>query len=70
MAAKTRKAAIQPDNLYPIETWRSTSGIGRNSEAEARRKGIHLPVLKIGRCKFVQGRDGIEFLRSLAANGA
>jgi hypothetical protein len=69
MPSKTRKAAIQPDNLYPLETWRHTSGIGRNSEARARRMGIYLPVLQVGRCKFVRGSDGIEYLHAVAESG-
>jgi hypothetical protein len=67
MAPKTKKAAIEPDTLYPLVTWRETTGIGRNSEARARRLGIHLSVLHVGRCKFVRGSDGIEFLHAIAA---
>lgn len=60
-------AAIDPRLFYPYPEFIRVSGCSRARISEARRDGIALKTHKCGRRLYVEGADGIEFLKRLAA---
>ena len=60
MATTATLAPIQPDVLYPLETFKDASGLGRAALATARQSG--LIARKVGNRKFVLGSDFIAYL--------
>lgn len=65
-APSRRVSAICPDRLYPLKAFQEASGIGSTRMREGRLAGIHLSTISCGRRKFVQGADGIEYIKRLA----
>lgn len=63
---KTPTSFIAPDRLYTLRGFHAASGISSTRLREARRRGIHLLTLEVGRRKFVRGADAISFIESLA----
>lgn len=57
---------IDPDRLYAIRGFWAASGISPTRIREAKRCGIELPTLEVGKRKFVRGHLGIEFIVRLA----
>lgn len=57
---------IAPERLYSLRGYWSASGISPTRIREARRCGIDLPCLEVGKRKFVRGVDGIAFIERLA----
>lgn len=57
---------IDPTRLYSLRGYWNASGISPTRIREARRLGIELPTLLVGRRKFVRGADGIAFIERLA----
>lgn len=51
---------IEPDVLYPLAVFQKRTGFRRESRAKLRREG--LPIRRVGRQRFVLGRDFIEFV--------
>ena len=57
---------IDPDCLYALRGFWAASGISPTRIREAKRVGIELPTLEVGKRKFVRGHCGIEFIERLA----
>lgn len=57
---------IHPNAVYPIASFREISGISETRIRLARREGIDLPTMAVGRRKFVSGEDAIAFMQKLA----
>ena len=56
----TAPGEIFPDALYTASELKRRLRWGRVSWRRARREGLR--VLKAGRCRYVRGRDAIEYL--------
>lgn len=61
---------IAPDRLYSLKGFYTASGITPTRISEARRCGIDLPCLEVGKRKFVRGSDGIAYIERLARHCA
>ena len=72
MANETLKGPnfIAPERLYTLKGFRAASGISATRIREARKAGILLPMLDVGRRKFVRGADAIAYLERLAKQTA
>jgi hypothetical protein len=57
---------IAPDRLYTLKGFQIASGVSATRIREAKRKGVVLPTLEVGRRKFVGGADAISYLYELA----
>lgn len=66
MYAKQPPTFIAPDYIYPLKGFYACSGITPARRSEARKLGIELPTIEVGRRKFVRGADGIAFIERLA----
>ncbi|MCO6044689.1 hypothetical protein NG895_12295 [Aeoliella sp. ICT_H6.2] len=62
--------AILPDALYPVSAFERTAGISPARRSEAKKHGIELEVLEVGRRKFTTGKNAIDYLHRLAAHTA
>jgi hypothetical protein len=60
---------IDPHRLYAIRSFWSASGISPTRIRVAKRRGIELKTVDVGKRKFVRGADGIAFIEALAAAG-
>ena len=71
MATVTTKAPsyIAPERLYSLRGFQAAAGVSSTRMREARRAGVSLPTLEVGRRKFVRGTDAIQFLETLASTG-
>jgi hypothetical protein len=58
---------IAPERLYSLKGFQAAAGVSSTRMREARRAGIVLPMLEVGRRKFVRGYSAIEYLERLAA---
>lgn len=73
LAAKQRRArveivgAIMPGALYTRGAALRALGLGENTIRRARRAGIEMDVLPVGRQLLVTGEAAIEFCRRVAA---
>lgn len=56
--------------MYMRSAFFSDLGLGRTVLRQARRAGIELPTLRVGKMLLVDGADGIEFLRRVAEHQA
>lgn len=65
-ARRSEAAPISPADLYPLRSFLETAGIGRSTLRRARERGVELTMLRVGRCKYVRGADGIAFLEAAA----
>jgi hypothetical protein len=70
MPQKPLPSFIDPTFLYTWKGFQIASGISSTRIHQARRAGIVLPTLEVGRRKFVRGRDAIEYIERLAAQTA
>lgn len=59
-------AYLAPERLYSLRGFQAAGGISATRVREARRKGIVLPIIEVGRRKFVRGNDAILYLLRLA----
>ena len=59
-------AGLRPGFLYTLRGFKDASGIGHSLIRRARNAGIALPTLTVGRRKFIEGKDAIQFLKSVA----
>jgi hypothetical protein len=68
MPAVTTKwpSFIAPERLYAIKGFQAAGGVSSTRMREARKLGIVLPTLEVGRRKFVRGTDAIAYLEKLA----
>lgn len=58
---------IAPERLYTLRGFYEASGISQTRMREARLRGIELPMLSVGKRKFVRGYDAIAYIEILAA---
>lgn len=63
---KPQPTCIAPERLYPLKGFYAASGITPARRTEARRAGIELPTIDVGRRKFVDGHVGIQYIKQLA----
>lgn len=68
MAFATTKAPsfIAPERLYSLKGFQAAAGVSSTRMREARRVGIVLPTIEVGRRKFVRGSDAIDYIVALA----
>lgn len=59
--------AIDPERLYPLAAFMTASGISKTRLYLLRRQGVTLKTYAVGRRQFVEGRDGIEFVKRVAS---
>jgi hypothetical protein len=57
---------IVPEWLYTLKGFQAASGVSATRMREARRAGIFLPMLEVGRRKFIRGIDGIAYIERLS----
>lgn len=63
---KPETSFIAPERLYTLQGFVDASGIARARIYHARRVGVNLPTVDVGRRKFVRGGDAIAFIEALA----
>lgn len=66
---KSVPSFIAPERLYTLRGFYEASGISQTRVREARLRGIELPMLSVGKRKFVRGYDAIAYIERLAADG-
>ena len=57
---------IAPERLYTLKGFQAGSGVSATRMREARKVGITLPTLEVGRRKFVRGSDAIDYIQRLS----
>ena len=65
-SAEPCPAGLQPGYLYTLRGFKDAAGVGNSLIRRARIAGIALPTLTVGRRKFIEGKDAIQFLKSVA----
>ena len=68
MATVSTKAPsyIAPERLYSLRGFQAAAGVSSTRMREARKAGVVLPTLQVGRRKFIRGADAIAFIERLA----
>ena len=67
MASITKERSfLAPERLYSLRGFQEAAGISMTRMREARRVGVDLPRMKVGRRVFVKGADAIAYLERLA----
>ena len=67
MATVTRERSyIDPTCLYTLRGFQQAAGISATRLREARRQGISVPMIRVGRRKFIKGEKAIELIERLA----
>ncbi len=68
MATDTSKrpSFIAPERLYTLKGFIAASGVSATRIRESRRAGVVLPMLDVGRRKFIRGSDAIEYIERLS----
>jgi hypothetical protein len=70
MASVTKERSyLDPDRLYSLRGFQEASGISATRLREARRAGVDVLRLKVGRRVFIRGADAIAFIEALAQLG-
>lgn len=65
--AQTREPSfLAPERFYSLTGFQAASGVSATRIREARRAGITLPTLEVGKRKFIRGADAIAFVERLA----
>lgn len=59
-------APIAPESLYPLAEFYAAARIGRSTVNRGRELGVELKTFRVGRVKYVNGVDGIAYLKALA----
>ncbi len=67
LSATREPSFIDPARLYSIRGFHAASGISETRVREAKRMGIPLPAVEVGKRKFIRGVDAIAFIERLAA---
>ena len=67
-AKKKETSYIAPERLYSLLGFQAASGVSETRIRAARRRGIELPSLEVGKRKFIRGVDAITFIERLAVN--
>jgi hypothetical protein len=65
--SEKERSFIAADRLYTIVGFQQASGISPHRIRAARRDGLALPTIEVGRRKFVKGDSGIRYIEQLAA---
>lgn len=58
--------AVDSDVLYGLEEFFRVAGIGRTTVRRAAELGVELPTHEVGRRVYVDGAEGIEYLKAVA----
>jgi hypothetical protein len=66
--ASKEPSYIAPERLYSLAGFRAASGVSETRMREARMQGIEIPMLVVGKRKFIRGVDAISFIERLAEN--
>ncbi len=67
MKANTfRPTFLDPTRLYSLQGFIADAGISSNRIHHARKAGIELPMLAVGRRKYIRGADAIAYVERLA----
>jgi hypothetical protein len=61
---------VLPEAVYAYQPLLGAIGFSYDRVKAARLKGIHLPVLKVGKRLYVRGSDAIRFIEQLAEQTA
>ncbi|TWT48398.1 hypothetical protein Pla111_01640 [Botrimarina hoheduenensis] len=71
MSAQTKRRSepsmVDPQALYSLPEFKRVTRLGPSFFRRAKAAGVELPMLRAGRCKFIRGRDAIEFIERAAA---
>ena len=69
MSTLTRRepSFIDRNRLYTVKGFHAASGISETRLREARRIGVDIPSIDVGRRRFYRGADVIAFIERLAA---
>lgn len=69
MSTVTTKAPsyIAPERLYSLKGFHAAAGVSPTRMREARRLGVVLPMIEVGRRKFIRGSDAIDYIERLAS---
>jgi hypothetical protein len=68
MPSRTNKPSyIDPARLYSLRGFQADSGISATRISAARKQGIRLTTLEVGKRIFVRGSDAIHYIEQLAA---
>jgi len=57
---------LAPERLYSLKGFMAASGINATRICKARRVGVELPCVQVGKRKFVRGADAIAYIERLA----
>ena len=63
----TADCFIDPGRLYTRKAFLAAAGLGDTTIRQARRAGVELVTLTVGRQPYIRGRDGIDFIEKLAS---
>lgn len=66
MSKAREPSHIAPDYLYTLKGFQAVSGISPTRIREARRRGVEVNWINVGRRKFLRGVDAIAFILELA----
>lgn len=66
-AAAANTSHVDPTCLYTYSGFIRCSGVSKSRIQDARRRGIELATLSVGKRLYVRGADGIAFIERLAA---
>ncbi|QDU87199.1 hypothetical protein Pla175_05560 [Pirellulimonas nuda] len=58
---------LHPEACYPLAAWCKAAGVSKTRIHEAKLLGVPLPTFTVGKRVYIQGADGIEWLRTLSA---
>ena len=58
---------VDPSRLYTRRAFLRAAGLGDSTARKARRIGLALPVIRLGRQEYVRGAEGIGWIEAVAA---
>ncbi len=66
MSNNSETSFIDPDRLYTRQGFFKASGVSETRLHLAKRQGVDVPWLEVGKRKFLRGRDAIALIERLA----
>ena len=57
---------LDPERVYSLHGFQQTAGITATRMREGRLQGIDAHWIRVGRRKFIEGREAINYLKALA----
>jgi hypothetical protein len=58
---------LAPEYLYSLRGFQTAGGVSSTRMREARKAGIDLPTIAVGKRKYIRGRDAIAYIEQLAS---